>query len=110
MLGDYLFHLDGRDILATRNDHILCTVTLFDVAIGMPDTNVARVKPPTLKCYSRAFLVPIVAHHHVVPIHHHLTHCLTITRHISHHPIDHTDGIRDHITLTLSSKEACLFS
>ena len=52
MLGDYLFHLDGRDILATRNDQIPCTVAQFDVAIGMPNTDVARLKPPTLKCYS----------------------------------------------------------
>jgi hypothetical protein len=43
-------------------------------------------------------------------MHHHLTHGLTITRHIGHQPIDHTYRISIHIVLALSCKKARLFS
>src|SRR5215207_6712396 len=35
--ADRLLHLDGRDVLAAGDDHVLATVTQLDGAVGMPD-------------------------------------------------------------------------
>src|SRR2546430_10754914 len=37
-------HLDGRDILAARDDDVLFAVPELDVAVGVPDGEVARVR------------------------------------------------------------------
>src|SRR4051812_8160380 len=47
--GDRLLDLDARDVLAARDDDVLGAVAELDVAVGMPDREVARVKPAALE-------------------------------------------------------------
>src|SRR5712691_10816574 len=45
VLGHALLHLDGRDVLAPGDDDVLLRVPKLDVAVGMPYSDIARVKP-----------------------------------------------------------------
>ena len=110
MPGDRLLDFDGRDVLATRNNNVLLTVAQFDIAIGMPYTDIARMEPATSKCLSGCIRILKVALHNVVAVHHHLAHRLTIARHIVHRLIDDTYAIGGHIALALPGEEARLLS
>src|SRR5438105_4848009 len=49
-----LLDLEGGDVLATRNDDVLRAVLDLDVAVGMPDCEVAGVKPALREgCFGR---------------------------------------------------------
>jgi hypothetical protein len=43
-----ILHLDGRDVLAARDDHVLLAVRDFEVA-GLQRAAVAGVEPPALQ-------------------------------------------------------------
>ena len=40
MAHDGLLHLDGRDVLAPRDDDVLLPVSQLDVAVGVPDSEI----------------------------------------------------------------------
>src|SRR5438477_12289411 len=45
--GHRLLYFDGRDVLATRDDNVLLAVAQFNVVIGVPYADIARVEPAT---------------------------------------------------------------
>ena len=42
--SDDLLDFDGRDILAARDNDVLLSVAQFDIAVGVPDGQIAGVK------------------------------------------------------------------
>jgi hypothetical protein len=40
-----LLNLDGRDVFAARDNDIFGTIAQIDIAVGMPDTDIAGVEP-----------------------------------------------------------------
>src|SRR5215469_977580 len=74
MLDDDLLHLNGRNVLATRDDHILLAIAQFNVAIRVPHGEVTGVEPASFKCCGSRVRVLVVAFHHVIAAHHDLTH------------------------------------
>src|SRR5258705_12237390 len=52
--GHALLDLDGRDVLAARDDDVLLAVAQLDVTVGMPDPDVARVEPPAPEVFGGA--------------------------------------------------------
>src|SRR5437763_12071328 len=79
--GDRLLDFDGRDVFATRDDNVLLAVAQFDIAIGMPYADIARMEPATSKYLGGCIRIYIVALNNVVAVHHHLAHSLTIDEH-----------------------------
>ena len=69
-----LLHLDRRDVLATRDDHVLRPVPQLHVPVGVNDREVARVQPPARERLRRGLRIAVVALHHGVPPHHDLAH------------------------------------
>jgi len=76
-----LFHFDGRDILATRDDNIFRAVLELNVAIGMNDTQVTRVEPPPGHGLLRSLCIAVIAFHDHIAAKHDLAHGFTIARH-----------------------------
>src|SRR5436853_850308 len=74
----------------------------------MPDRDVARVEPASLEGCRRRLCVIIVALHHTVAVHYHLSHCLPIPRHVVHILINDAYMVSGHPALTLPGQQSCL--
>ena len=109
MLGHRLLHFDGRDVLATGNDHIFLAVAQLDVAIGMPDRDIAGMEPATRERGSGSLRVVVVALHHVIAVHNDLAHRLTVARHIVHMLIHDASAVSNDVPLPLTRKQTSLF-
>src|SRR5687768_963180 len=72
MAGHALLDLDGRNVLAARDDDVLLAVAQLDVAVGMPHGDVAGVEPPAPEGLRRRVRLLEVPLHHVVAAHDHL--------------------------------------
>jgi hypothetical protein len=51
---EHVFHLDGRDVLAARDDDVLAAVLDLDVAVGVLHGQVAAVEPAAGKGFAVA--------------------------------------------------------
>ena len=76
--GHALLDLDGRDVLAARDDDVLLAVAQLDVAVGVPDPDVARVEPAAAEGLGGRLRLLVVALGHVVADHHHLAQRLAV--------------------------------
>ena len=103
-----LLDLNGQDVLTTRNDAILLAVTQFDVAIGVPYTDITGVEPAACERPGGCLRVAVIALHHTVALHHHFTHRLPIARDIVHGFIDDAPQTGGYIALSLPGEQACL--
>src|SRR5205814_7794208 len=65
VLAECLLHLNGRDVLAARDDDVLLAVAQLDIAVGMPDAEVAGVEPAAPEGLSGGVGLREVAQHHV---------------------------------------------
>ena len=45
MLDEHALDLDGRDVLAARDDDVLAAVLQLDIAVGVPHAEIAGVEP-----------------------------------------------------------------
>src|SRR2546430_15317519 len=75
----------------------------------MPDAEVARMEPATCKCLCSRSRVLVVALGDIIAMHHDLAYGHPIAGNIVHSLIDDTHRVCNHIVLTLSGKQACLF-
>ena len=50
MLHDDFLHLLARDVLAAGDDDVLGSIPQFDVSIGVPHREIARVEPSAVEC------------------------------------------------------------
>jgi hypothetical protein len=80
----HVFHLDGRNVLAARDDDVLAAVLDLDVAVGVLHRQVAAVEPATGKGLLRRLGVLQVALHGDVALEHDLAHGLAVLRHRLH--------------------------
>src|SRR5439155_17409277 len=81
----------------------------FDVAIGMPYADIAGVEPTAVEGGVGCLWILKVALHHVIAMHHDLTHGLSIAGHIVHLLIDDAHPISGHIALALPGEQVSLF-
>src|SRR5579862_1433836 len=102
---DRLLHLDAGDVLAAGDDDVLAAVAQLDVAVRVPDRQVARVKPAPAERSVGGRLVGEVAAHHVVAPHQHLAHRLAILGDIAHLLIDNPNQVGSRIPLALPGEE-----
>src|ERR1051325_6125697 len=73
MAQQYPFHLNGRNIFASTNDHVFQPVANLDIPALMDHRGIAGMKP-TLSDHSRRRLrVVVIAFHHHVTTHNDLT-------------------------------------
>src|SRR5439155_16996168 len=105
VLGHALLHLDGRDVLAARDDDVLLPVAQLDVAVRVPHTDVPRVEPAAAEGLRRRLRLVEITLGAVVPDHDHLAQRLAIPRHVFHLGIDDTDEVEDGVALPLPRGE-----
>src|SRR5262245_16243752 len=106
MTRDGLLDLDGRDVLAARDDDVLLPVAQLDVPVGMQHGDVARVEPAAAERVLGGLGIGEVALHDVVPAHHDLAHRVGVGRDIAHLGIDHAELARDDVREALAGAEA----
>src|SRR5215210_7241535 len=107
--GDGLLHLDGRDVLTTRDDDVLVAVPDLHVPIRVPHGHVARVVPAAFERFLGGLLVLEVAFGYHVAVHHDLTHRLPVALDVVHVFVDHTNQISGRVALTLPGHQAGAF-
>src|SRR5437667_5162222 len=102
---DRLLDLDGRDVLAARDDDVLLAVAQLDVAIGVHDRHVAGVEPAAAEGLGGGGRVVEVAGHHVIAAHDHFTERLGIRGHVAHLLVDDTELAGDQVGHPLPGAE-----
>src|SRR5260370_20247080 len=106
--GHALLDLDGRDVLAARDDDVLLAVAQLDVAVGMPDPDVARVEPAAPAGLRGRVPLLVIALAHVVADHHHLAEGLPVARHVVHLAVHHPHEVEERVALALARGQARL--
>ncbi|KAF1854083.1 hypothetical protein Lal_00005300 [Lupinus albus] len=81
MLVEHILHLDGRDVLATGDDDVLRAVLDLDIAVFMPDGEIAGVEPAAGEGLLGRLGVLQIPLHDVVSTHHDLAHGAAVLRH-----------------------------
>src|SRR6266481_1183938 len=94
---DRLLDLDGRDVLAARDDDVLLAVAQLDVAVGVHDGHVAGVQPAAAEGLDGGRRVVEVAGHHVIAAHDHFTERLGIRGHVAHLLVDDAELAGDQV-------------
>ena len=102
MLSYDLLDLNGGDIFAARDDNVFGTVAQFDVAIQVPDANIAGVEPAASEGSICSLWIVVIALGHVITAHHDLTHTLRVTWHVLHLDIDDARSFSGNHTLALA--------
>src|SRR2546428_1795743 len=69
VLGHRLLDLDGRDVLAARDDDVLLAIAQLDVAVGVPHGQVAGVEPAAAEGLGAGVGLLELSFHHVVTAH-----------------------------------------
>src|SRR5439155_3454032 len=82
--GQGLLYLDGRNVLATRDNDVLLAVTQFDRAISVHHAQVPRMEPPAPERFGGGVWIREVSLHDNVAAHHDLTQRLAVARAIAH--------------------------
>src|SRR2546425_922604 len=100
--GDRLLDLDGRDVLAARDDDVLLPVAQLDVAVGMPDADVARVEPAAAEGLGGGVGLLEVTLHDVVPAHDDLAQRLAVLADVAHVAAHDPHEIGDRVRLALA--------
>src|SRR5687767_4426176 len=60
------FHLDGGNVLATADDHVLVAIADLDIAVGVHHSGIARPEPAAAQGFRRGFgIVPVAFHYDV---------------------------------------------
>ena len=81
MAEDHALDLDGRDILAAGDDDVLRAVAQFDIAVRVPDAEVAGMEPAAAEgLVGRGGVFQIALHHQIAP-EEHLAHGRAVLRH-----------------------------
>src|SRR5216683_6646499 len=106
--GHALLDLDGRDVLAPRDDDVLLAVAQLDVAVGMPDPDVAGVEAAAPEGLRSRVRLLVVALGHVVADHHHLAEGLPVAWHVVHLAVHHPDEVEERVALALARGQARL--
>jgi len=81
MLVEGVFHLDGRDVFAARDDDVLGPILELHIAIGIEDPKITTVKPAIGKSLLSGLGILEIALHHGIAPKDHLAHGLAIARH-----------------------------
>src|SRR5688572_31032525 len=60
------FHLDGGNVLATADDHVLVTIADLHIAVGVHHSGIARPEPAVAQGFRRGFgIIPVAFHHDI---------------------------------------------
>src|SRR3989475_4069667 len=94
---DRLLDLDGRDVLAARDDDVLLAVAQLDVAVGVHDGHVAGVEPAAAESLGGGGGIVEVAGHDVIAPHHHFSQRLGVRRHVAHLLVDDAELAGDQV-------------
>src|SRR5918993_430937 len=105
VLGDGLFDLDGRDVLAAGDDDVLVAVPDLDVPVRVPHGDVSGVVPTTLEGLVGRLLVLEVALGDHVAVHHDLAHRLPVARDVVHVLVHDAHEIGGGVALPLPGHE-----
>ena len=79
-----IFHFQGADVLATRDDDVLAAVADLHIPVAFNHRQVAGVKPPAFECFLGGAGVFQITLHHDVAAKHDLAHGLAIGGNLSH--------------------------
>src|SRR5450631_2474381 len=94
MMQQRTFHLDGRDVFPTADDHILESIADLDVAIRVNDRGIARMEPSSGESCRRGAGVIVVAPHDAIASRNNLAECRAVSRHVIHVLVDHSKFAR----------------
>src|SRR2546426_2333112 len=104
MPGDGLLDLDRRDVLAARDDDVLLPVPQLDVAVRVPDGEVARMEPAAAEGLGGRVALVEVALHRVVAPHDHLAERLAVARHVVHAAVHDAHEVEERVALPLAGR------
>src|SRR4030095_11044494 len=99
-----LLHLDRGDVLAARDDDVLLPVAQLDVAVGVPDADVAGVEPAAAERFRRRLGIVEVALGHVIADHDDLAQRLAVAGHVLHLLVHHAHEVEDGVALPLAGR------
>src|SRR5712691_1829824 len=102
MAGHTLLDLDRRDVLAARDDDVLLAVAQLDVAVGVPDADVARVEPAAAERLGGRLGLLEVAEHDVVAPHDDLAQRLAVARDVVHVAVHDAHEVEVRVALALA--------
>src|SRR5688572_5274804 len=97
-----LLHLDGRDVLAARDDDVFLPVAQLDIPVRMPHRQIPRVKPSTSEGFRGGVGLLEVALHDVVAAHDDLAERLPVHGDVVHLVVDHADEVEHDVALALA--------
>src|SRR5262249_13954919 len=106
--GHALLDLDGRDVLAARDDDVLLPVAQLDVAVRVPHPDVARVEPAAAEGLGGGVGLLEVALGHVVADHDYLAQRLAVARHVAHLAVHHAHQVEERVALALAGGQTRL--
>ena len=110
MFVECVLDLDGRDVLAARNDDVLGAVLDLDVAVRLHDGEVAGVVPAAAEGVCGCVRVLEVTLHHEVAAEHDLAHGFTVPGHRLHGiGVHHRDAFLSVVAHALAPVQCDLF-
>src|SRR3989440_6464504 len=102
VLSHGLLDLARGDVLAPRDDDVLLAVAQLDVAVGVPDGQVARVEPAAAERLRTGVGLFEISFHDVVTAHDDFAQRFAVHRHVGHLVVHHAHEVEHDVALSLA--------
>jgi hypothetical protein len=96
MRGEDVLDLNRRDVLAPADDDVLGAIANLDVAVGVHDSEVARVQALGSQHLGRGFRIVKIPGHHRGGADHDLPHRAAVGRNVGAQLVEHPHLVHDH--------------